>query len=156
MRYYTPKRVLSYLLSNCFIFYALLNRREKWSKKRGDLWLLLHNARSRRISSWDVNLSQNVPKRYKTTFIVKILFSIVVLKSSEKFLSHFVTFCGCLFTAWKTRVLFFLLQPPKSDYRMRLSMNYQNRSRRLRQITQSRCLIIHDKMRKPNSLIVLL
>ena len=55
---------------------------------------------------------------------------------------------GCFF--------FFLLQPPKSDYRMRLSINYQNRSRRLRQITQSRCLIIHDKMRKPNSLIVLL
>ena len=74
MRYYTPKRVLSYLLSNCFIFYALLNRREKRSKKRGDLWLLLHNARSRRISSWDVNLSQNVPKRYKTTFIVKFYF----------------------------------------------------------------------------------
>ena len=74
MRYYTPKRVLSYLLSNCFIFYALLNRREKRSKKRGDLWLLLYNARSRRISSWDVNLSQNVPKRYKTTFIVKFYF----------------------------------------------------------------------------------
>ena len=74
MRYYTPKRVLSYLLSNCFIFYAFLNRREKRSKKRGDLWLLLHNARSRRISSWDVNLSQNVPKRYKTTFIVKFYF----------------------------------------------------------------------------------
>ena len=97
-------------------------------------------------------------KTLQNDFYCKILFSIVVLKSSGKFLSHFVTFCGCLFTAWKTRVFcfFFLLQPPKSDYRMRSRMNYQNQSRRLRQITQSRCLIIHDKMRKPNSLIFLL
>ena len=158
MRYYTPKRVLSYLLSNCFILYALLNRREKWSKKRGDLWLLLHNARSRRISSWDVNLSQNVPKRYKTTFIVKFYFRSLFSNPLRNSYPILLLFAG-VFSLRERHgcfVFFFLLQPPKSDYRMRLRMNYQNQSRRLRQITQSRCLIIHDKMRKPNSLIVLL
>ena len=59
---------------------------------------------------------QLVTKRFKTLqndFYCKMLFSIVVLKSFEKFLSHFVAFCGCLFTARKTRVFFFFASATK-------------------------------------------
>ena len=33
-RYFSPKRLISYLLFNCFVFYALLIRREKQSTQR--------------------------------------------------------------------------------------------------------------------------
>ena len=45
-RYYTPKRLISYLLSKyCFSFYALLLRREKGSKQRSGLRQVLRDAR---------------------------------------------------------------------------------------------------------------
>ena len=33
-RYFSPKRLISYLLFNCFVFYALVIRREKQSTQR--------------------------------------------------------------------------------------------------------------------------